>query len=127
MRDGAIGGLGTPCTRETFEVLAAVAEERHAQDMKWGRQDHPDGTSPDMEYGWSHADGTVFTMAEVAEQAKEDCDFAAQTEILTWFDILQEEFFEALAEEDPARLREELVQVAAVAVAWIEAIDRRNS
>ena len=32
----------------------------------------------------------------------------------------------ALAEVEPAKLREELIQVAAVAVAWIEAIDRRE-
>lgn len=35
------------------------------------------------------------------------------------------DYAEALAESDPARLRAELVQVAAVAVCWIEAIDRR--
>ncbi|MFI1165600.1 hypothetical protein ACH4UM_18790 [Streptomyces sp. NPDC020801] len=37
-----------------------------------------------------------------------------------------EEALEALAEDDPGKLRAELVQVAAVAVAWIEAIDRRT-
>jgi hypothetical protein len=36
-----------------------------------------------------------------------------------------EEVREAMAESDPAKLRVELVQVAAVSVAWIEALDRR--
>ena len=45
----------------------------------------------------------------------------------TWADILREEYFEALAETDPARLRVELIQVAAVAVAWVEAIDRAEA
>jgi len=31
----------------------------------------------------------------------------------------------AIAERDPAKLRAELIQVAAVAVQWIQAIDRR--
>ena len=35
-----------------------------------------------------------------------------------------EEVAEAFEEHDPARLRSELVQVAAVAVAWVEKIDR---
>jgi hypothetical protein len=40
--------------------------------------------------------------------------------------IALEEVFEALVETDPAKLRDELLQVAAVAVAWVEAIDRRG-
>jgi malonyl CoA-acyl carrier protein transacylase len=46
---------------------------------------------------------------------------------VTWEHILTEEHYEAMAEEDPTRLREELIQVAAVAVAWVEAIDRRHA
>jgi hypothetical protein len=49
----------------------------------------------------------------------------AAEKTLKWVDILEEEVAEAAAESDPAKLRAELVQVAAVAVAWIEAIDRR--
>ena len=33
---------------------------------------------------------------------------------------------EAFAESDPDKLRTELIQVAAVAVAWIESIDRNS-
>ncbi|WPM94355.1 hypothetical protein VG1_CDS0031 [Arthrobacter phage Cupello] len=44
---------------------------------------------------------------------------------ITGPNILLEEVFEATAEEDPATLRKELVQVAAVTAQWIEAIDRR--
>jgi hypothetical protein len=45
----------------------------------------------------------------------------------TWMHVLIEEVFEALAEEDPAKLRAELVQVAAVCAAWITDIDGRGS
>ncbi|MEY9934267.1 hypothetical protein ABH926_008932 [Catenulispora sp. GP43] len=40
--------------------------------------------------------------------------------------MLLEEVYEALAEVDPAALRAELVQVAAVAAAWVEDIDSRG-
>lgn len=43
-----------------------------------------------------------------------------------WRTILAEEVYEAFAETDPARLRHELVQVAAVAAAWVEDIDSRS-
>lgn len=41
------------------------------------------------------------------------------TAVSTSPDVLVEEVAEALAEGDPARLRRELVQVAAVTVQWI--------
>ncbi|TIH26025.1 NUDIX hydrolase, partial [Subtercola vilae] len=43
-----------------------------------------------------------------------------------WQDILLEEVFEAFAESDTSKLRTELIQVAAVAQQWVEAIDRRT-
>ncbi|MFH8405513.1 hypothetical protein ACH4FX_12170 [Streptomyces sp. NPDC018019] len=43
---------------------------------------------------------------------------------LDWTGILLEEVYAALSESDPAKIRTELVQVAAVAAAWIECIDR---
>jgi hypothetical protein len=45
----------------------------------------------------------------------------------TWFEILLEEVYEAFAETDPIRQREEMIQVAAVAVQIIEYLDRSNS
>ena len=44
----------------------------------------------------------------------------------TWALVLLEEVLEALSESDPQRIREELVQVAAVAVRWAGAIDQRG-
>jgi hypothetical protein len=94
-------------------VLREVAAERVRQDAKWGEQNHPDGTDP----VWA---GTANLCREKADRYAKDGD-------LTWLHILREEVYEALAETDPAKLRVELVQVAAVAVNWIEAIDRRPS
>ncbi|KFU82915.1 hypothetical protein SAMN04489729_4256 [Amycolatopsis lurida] len=105
----------------TFPVLVEVAEERGRQDAKWGRQDHADGTGPDE----PNQVRFCVTVAEAADFARWRTDLAARHDAPTFADLLTEETFEALAEKDPAALRAELVQVAAVAVCWIEAIDRR--
>lgn len=91
----------------------AVEAERAAQLAKWGDQRHPDGTNLDNA-GWR-------------EHARKICQQAAAEGRVTWAHILQEEFVEALAEVDPAKIREELVQVASVCAAWISDINRRES
>lgn len=96
----------------TMLVLAEVAAERARQHQLWGRQDHPDGTG-------LPGDGPA---AGLARQA---CDDATTGGTLTWRHILHEEVAEAFAETAPLRVRHEMLQVAAVAVSWVEAIDRR--
>ncbi len=95
-----------------WRVLGDIEHERAAQDAKWGEQHWPDGT--DASYA-VHADG-----------ARELCNLAAAEGRLTWRHILNEEHYEALAETDPAKLRVELIQIAAVAAAWAEDIDSRD-
>ena len=94
-------------------VLELVLAERQAQQDKWGEQNHPDGTQNAFAY--------------LADNAKEVTDREAQRGTLTWAQILLEEFWEAMSETDPEKLQVELVQVAAVAVAWVEAIRRRTN
>lgn len=96
------------------DVLEEVRCERLRQHEKWGEQSHPDGTGPNPHrIPW-------------AATAQSVTDHNAKTGALTFADILLEEVCEVLEETDPAKLRAELVQVAAVAVQWIEAIDRRR-
>jgi len=94
-------------------VLTEVSEERALQDERWGEQNHPDGTG----------DYPEIIDADIAKMA---CQDAAAGGYLTWTHILREEVAEAFAETAPESLRAELVQVAAVAVQWIQAIDRRT-
>lgn len=100
---------------ESRNLLSAleVLGERERQDARWGEQNHPDGTGDLVEVA-----DAVFT--------RQLCDDAFRDGEGTWLHILAEEVAEAFAESDPAKLRVELIQVAAVAVAWVEAIDRRN-
>ncbi|WP_230207646.1 hypothetical protein [Microlunatus sp. Gsoil 973] len=101
------------------DVLAEIADERARQDARWGEQNHPDGTGA--------AYGLNMVPELTAEFAKQRCDAAFARGLGTWEHILYEEFCEAMAEDDPDRLRAELVQTAAVAVHWIEALDLRRA
>lgn len=98
-----------------IRVLAEVRAERRRQYDKWGQQDHPSfGHDRDM------------AAAKLNERfGKAMVETAAAQGKLSFDAILTEELYEALATESEEKLRAELVQVAAVAVAWIEAIDRR--
>ncbi|WP_432932900.1 hypothetical protein ACQPZZ_16245 [Microbispora sp. CA-135349] len=105
------GDYGAPGSLQ--RVLSDVAAERVAQDAMWGLQEHPDGTGP-----------AYAPEADLAKQAVTD---AAAEGLLTWRHILYEEVLEAFAEDDTDRLRTELIQVAAVAVKWVQDFDRRRS
>lgn len=97
----------------SYNVLMEVAFERIRQDAQWGRQDHPDGTGNK-------------TQQDHAKFARKWCDDAFGAGYGTWDDILTKAVAGAEGERDRARLRAELLKVAAVAVAWIEALDRRT-
>jgi hypothetical protein len=120
-------GVTVERTREqrirTELVLGEVARERDAQEAKHGDQSHlPDGTGPDRILSMRRAE-------DIAHWAKARCKAASQNEggdgSITFEHILTEEWAEAVAESDPAKLRAELIQVIAVGVQWVEAIDRR--
>lgn len=92
------------------DILDRVAHERMRQDAKWGVQRHERGT------------GSLFQQARAhAQRAR--VDKLNENFTNNWFDILLEEVFEAGSEKDAEALKRELIQVAAVAVAWAEAID----
>lgn len=111
-------------------VIFEVQDERERQDAKWGEQNHPNGTGPkttpmaEIVRGPGNAIVHRHYAFGLAFQAKSATDEHAKSGALTYADIFLEEVFEALAEEDPAKLRAELIQCAAVAVAWVEKIDR---
>lgn len=113
-----IPGSTTPMAR----VLADIVRERVAQEEKWGQQNHPDGTGETWEFCSGQHDGWA---EEAADDARRRCQEAPER---PWGDtyalILNEEVAEAFAEQDPVALRAELVQVAAVAAAWVEKLDR---
>lgn len=113
-------------TCQTVEVLADVRAERSRQFARYGtNEDIADGTGPGVEWlqgadGWSSAkDLEVELRAAYVE-------YEQQHGTPTWRHLVLEEVAEVFMEDDLSRLREELVQVAALAVSWIEKIDGRN-
>lgn len=114
----------------SLKALFDVIEELERQDKKWGEQNHPNGTGPDV-YPFDGIDDVEqmepcdIDATTLMVRAKGSTDFRARINSVTWRDILLEEVFEALAEDVPWKLREELIQVAAVATQWVEAIDRK--
>lgn len=101
----------TPGVKDFAE---AIDTERQAQLAKFGDQHHPDGT------GYDGSDGH-------ADFWRQKCQRAFAEGEGTWGHVLLEEVFEAMAEADPARLRTELIQVAAVCAAWVADIDSREA
>lgn len=95
-------------------VLYEVGHERLKQEAKWGEQSWPDGTGGLTSEWWSI-------------MARRDCQAAHADGRLTYRHILDEEVHEAFAETDPEKLKAELIQVAAVAVAWVEKLIREES
>lgn len=87
-------------------ILQDIVDERRAQLEKWGVQRHSDGVGPQ----WDAALGAARLLEDM-ERREGD---------VSWSAILREEVYEALASTDPHGLIEELIQVSAVCVAWLE-------
>jgi len=100
-------------TYHTEHVLDDVYFEREAQDRRFGEQNLPDGINRPED----HANHVL---------AKLTCENKTSAGCCTWRDVLTEELCEAYDARTENELRMELKQVAAVAVAWIEALDRRD-
>lgn len=100
------------CDCRIVAVLDDVRAERMRQTAEFGVQHLEDGTP----------DGAATFNVEVARRRCQRLESAGGA---NWAAVLTEEFCEAMAESDAAKLRAELVQVAAVCVAWIEDIDSR--
>ena len=102
----------------TRRVLEEVLLERRRQHDKWGEQNWPIiHESPLTRHARRDYDAD-------ANRYKELNDMRVADDMLSWDGILLEEVYEALAEGDPEYIRAELVQVAAVACAMIESLDR---
>lgn len=120
----------------TAAPLEEVRLERLRQDAKWGEQNHPD-LSPETKR-YVMALGSMKQAPDVAAEdmgvpsantARQRVENLARRGTLGYADIALEEFCEAIeaaAQDDVGELRKELIQTAAVLVAWVECIDRRR-
>lgn len=106
-------GASNPTAKGLLRIFQTILDERRRQDDTHGFFDYQDGTGR-------------FDQKERAEYAKRFCDLLAHNGTVTWGDLLSEEVAEVMAESDAALLRTELIQVAALAIKWIQAIDQRG-
>lgn len=97
---------------DTQNVLTDVAREREVQFEQWGDQDLPLGASRVKFKG-------------LEDHTRAACQKAHAEGTLDYSLILLEEVYEALAEEDPAKMYDELIDTAAVAVKMAELIKRK--
>ncbi|MCU0688033.1 MAG: hypothetical protein MUF34_38280 [Polyangiaceae bacterium] len=109
----------------TRRVLDEVAAERARQEAKWGQCDYP-SVGPEFE-GNRTGQACAHYGLPPEQIAKRRTDEADQRGAVTFAHVAVEELAEALSAPDEGARREELVQLAAVAVKWIEAIDRRRA
>lgn len=119
-------------TTRTIGILTEIAAERLRQEEAYvGINDILlDGTGPNVTWlDTAHPWDPVYPdqPADVIQRAlRQDYEYYEKDHgHPTWMHILREEVAEVFQESDQGRLREELIQVAAVAASWIERIDKR--
>ena len=108
----------------TVRVLTDVSVERAKQRARYGSNDDLEwGTGPETRWLIPFTYEPATAVERILRADYEEYEEA--TGKPTWVHLLREELAEAFAETDPIRLREELIQVAALAVSWAEKIDAR--
>ena len=100
----------------TDKIFEEIRAERQRQDEKFGEQNHPMLGLP---FTQKYMQKLLESSAEKFEEHN------AESQYKSWYSILEEEICEAFAETKPEKQRKEMIQVAAVAVAIIEYLDRR--
>lgn len=111
------------------KIIYDFLAERQKQNEKWGEQNHP---SVDPVLTERPGGCTPERMCEEYElpsesRAKSSCNIATKNGKLTFAHIIVEELCEAVSAPDDETRREELVQLGACVMQWIEAIDRRKN
>ena len=110
----------------TIAVLEDVFRERLLQWERYGsNEDLADGSGPDTRWLLPF---TGASAVDIEDALREDYeDFETDAGKPTWVHLIREEVAEAFKESDPDRLEEELVQVAALCVSWVEKLRGRRS
>lgn len=103
----------------TRAVLDRVFEERQAQEARYGEQNlnTQSGTGPNVP--WLEP-FTGVSASNIQLVLRGDYVAFEEETAVTWMHLVREEIAEAFQEDDPTRLAEELIQVAALCVSWVE-------
>jgi len=110
---------------EAIRTLEKVFEERVRQVARYGHNDElADGTGPEVMWcPW----GAPLTALDLERVFRADYEaYELENGEPTWMHLVREELAEAFAESNPDRLEEELIQVAALCVSWVETLQKRK-
>jgi len=102
------------------KIFDEIRAERRRQDEKFGEQNHP-MLGKQLKFPEMGPYPSELILVNQLELTKERIEAGVHG----WLDVLIEEICEAFLETEPEKQREEMVQVAAVAVSIIEYLDRR--
>jgi uncharacterized protein (DUF3820 family) len=103
-------------------ILEEVYNERIRQNEKWGEQNHP-SIHPATKSGADQ----MKVMAILDEKGiKEVVDIEHKEGNSNWVNIAMEEFHEVACAPTEYERRNELIQLIAVCVQWVECLDRNN-
>lgn len=107
----------------TQAVLARVLNERRAQEVRYGHVNPKlvSGTGSETRWLGPYTGDSAEQIQKVLRRDYEGWE--DENEMPTWAHLVREEIAEAFQEEDPERLAEELVQVAALCVSWVERLE----
>ncbi|MDT0305084.1 hypothetical protein [Streptomonospora wellingtoniae] len=106
-------------------ITREIDDERQRQLTKWGDQHHPVHSGDATTRRRSRALFATYA-SNYREFNDGNFDPRDPDPRKDWAGIVLEEVYEALAEEDPAKVRAELVQAAAVICACVADLDSRT-
>jgi hypothetical protein len=98
-----------------WATLLEVYAETQRQEARYGADNEValDGTGPDSTIWWP-----LSTRGAAWVESAFRLNYESRTGSISWAHLVREEVAEAFKESDPARLREELTQVAALCANW---------
>lgn len=107
-------------------IFEEIRKERKKQNEKWGEQNHPCLDQVLLNRPGSCSPQRMCEEYEIPTEtrAKNKCDTKFKMGLGTYADIAIEEMSEVVSSFDVNKRRQELIQLSAVCVAWIEKIDR---
>lgn len=109
-----------------LSILERVLEERRRQVARYGLNDDlEDGTGPETRWLLPVSGNSATIIERLFRDQYEE--YEEETGKPTWVHLLREEAAEAFQEASGSeRLEEELVQLAALCVSWLEVLQRRK-
>ncbi len=115
-------------------IFEEIRAERVRQDEKCGEQNYPSVRPTFKQYsqhGMEDLDRKYYPVkiaewygVHDSETARRQCEERSKYNFCAWADIATKEMSEVICSLNDEERRKELVQAAAVLVAWIECIDR---